>query len=162
MTSTMTTTQATAETLLVRLDSVQSELESARDYETFSSCKAHLEAIKGEIEALGYGLERVVVGWKLVQPMTVAQPATHRPAAKPAATKKQVVVLARILVKRNNSVVYRIRNGGGREYQVCLHADGSSSCADSTGETCMAHQYGRQCYHVSECRRHEEARAVAA
>ena len=83
------------------------------------------------------------------------------------AKHREIDILVRYFVKRTTTgtpvadVVYRVRNGQGREYLVCMAENGHTSCADAaTDEQCMAGQHGRTCYHIGGCRAAEIARTT--
>jgi hypothetical protein len=75
--------------------------------------------------------------------------------ATKTATQKNVTVLARYALKNTGSVIYHVRNGENKEYNVGLHPSGHTTCTCKHGENAgnAAH-----CYHVSHCQQAEQAR----
>lgn len=113
MATTITTRQHSAETLIIEMDSVQSELESASDSEMFESCKAHLAGLKSDIEALGFQAERWVNGWRLI--------ATQQPVEETPCGKRQESTL--LFYAQDNMGLYacvRSASAKGRTYRVSI------------------------------------------
>ena len=73
-------------------------------------------------------------------------------------TSKTVTVLTRYAIKASGSVVYRVRNGGNKEYLVTLNLNGSHVCLQASGLPCPSTKGHTTCYHITECSRRETLR----
>lgn len=121
---TTTTKQEQAETLIVRMDACQQELENASEYDFFQSCKQQLEELAKDVEALGYRAVRCPTGWKLEEGegeppvLTIVEDSMGLYAAVPSAKGK---------------TSYRVG--------ICAR------WLKATGCNCTKGQYGQDCPH---------------
>jgi hypothetical protein len=127
MTQATMSNRTQAESLIIEMDSVQSELETASDYGMFASCKQQLEAIKSDIVALGYEVKRVPTGWALVEPIVeVAQAASlpteeiivKQTTAKCRKSTKEITAATvnRVVSKAGEFLGYLVKSDSSEDY----------------------------------------------
>lgn len=76
-----------------------------------------------------------------------------------AKQQKNCFIVRRYFIKASGRVCCVVRNGENKEYNVCVHSNGQTSCTQAAnGEPCPSSAGKHQCYHVKHVLEQEAAR----